>query len=65
MTQFDLAEFEEQVHALLVAYRRLQADYAALRTAHEAEAERNQEIRARLSEVIERIRVLETEQGHI
>lgn len=61
MSQFDLAEFEAQVHALLAAYRRLQADYEALQTAHEAETRRNREIRERLNGVIERIRALEAE----
>lgn len=63
MSQFDLAEFEAQVHALLVAYRRLQADYDSLEAAHETEVKRNQEIRDRLGDVIERIRALEAEAG--
>lgn len=61
MSQFDLAEFEAQVDALLAAHRRLQVDYATLKTAHESEAQRNREIRERLNSVIERIRALEAE----
>ncbi|HET7315112.1 hypothetical protein [Salinisphaera sp.] len=61
MSQFDLAEFEAQVHALLAAHRRLQANYDALKAAHEAQTQRHREIRERLNGVIERIRALETE----
>ncbi len=65
MSQFDLADFEAQVHALLAAHRRLQADYDALKADHAAETERNREIRERLNGVIERIRALETEAGNV
>ena len=65
MSQFDLADFEAQVHALLAAHQRLQADYAALKAAHEAESRRNQEIRERLNGVIERIRALEAEAHNV
>ncbi|WP_423823408.1 hypothetical protein V5738_05510 [Salinisphaera sp. SPP-AMP-43] len=65
MNQFDLAEFEAQIHELLTAYQRLQSDYDTLKAAHEAEAQRNREIRERLSGVIERIRALEAEAGKV
>lgn len=65
MTQFDLAEFEQQVDDLLAAYRRLQSDYRALKVAHDAEEQRNIETRERLNAVIERIRALETEANNV
>lgn len=61
MSQFDLADFEAQVHALLTAYHKLQADHDALKAAHEAEIQRTREVRERLNGVIERIRALEAE----
>lgn len=65
MTQFDLAEFEQQVDDLLAAYRRLQSDYRTLKVAHDAEERRNIETRERLNAVIERIRALETEANNV
>lgn len=61
MSQFDIAQFEDRVETLLADYRRLLADYHALRTAHETEQQRNRETRERLNGVIERIRALEAE----
>lgn len=65
MTQFDLAEFEQQVDDLLAAYRRLQSDYRTLKVAYEAEEQRNIDTRERLNAVIERIRALETEANNV
>lgn len=59
MSQFDLDEFEAEVHALLAAYRRLQADYASIKAAYDVETARTREIRKRLDEVIKHIRELE------
>lgn len=65
MTQFDLADFEQQVDDLLAAYRRLQSDYRTLKVAHDAEEQRNIETRERLNAVIERIRALETQANNV
>lgn len=65
MSRFDLTEFEAQVHSLLLAHRRLQADYESLREAHAAEIKRNREARDRLNNLVERIRALEIEASNV
>lgn len=61
MSQFDIAQFEDRVEALLAAHRALLSDYQALRQAHEDEQRRSRETRERLNGVIERIKALEAE----
>jgi len=60
-TDFDIERFEQRVNALLDAYKRLQSEYEALKTAHQTQNEQTARLRERLNGVIERIRVLETE----
>ncbi|RJS94675.1 hypothetical protein [Salinisphaera sp. Q1T1-3] len=65
MSQFDLGEFEAQIHALLAAHEQLKHDYETLRAAHESETRRNREIRDQLGQVIDRIRALEAQAGNV
>lgn len=61
MADFDIYQFEDRVEELLGTVQRLRAANAALSRDYEALARRNEEIKQRLSAVIERIRALEDE----